>query len=62
MLQMLRDMLAALTVISGNEGLICGPSVVDEQLWVRHKVRPRPRPLTRHRTAAASLPHRRVLV
>ena len=35
-------MLAALTVISGNEGLICGPSVVDEQLWVRHQVRPQP--------------------
>ena len=50
---MLRDMLTAPTVISGNEGLICGPAVVDEQLWVRHQVQPRPRPLTRHRVAAA---------
>ena len=59
---MLRNLLAAPTVISGNEGLICGPRVVDEQLWVRHQVGPQPRSLTRHHTAAASLPHRRVLV
>ena len=61
-MNMLRDMLTAPTVISGNEGLICGPSVVDEQLWVRHQVQHRPRPFTRHRAAAASLTHRRVLL
>ena len=55
---MIRNMLTAPTVISGNEGLICGPGVVDEQLWVRHQVQHlrRPRPITRHRAAAACCP------